>query len=394
MILFLITLFFIQTPYFFTAFPVITAMTDYVRAAVLVILVFCMIVLAGDLRSLLQDNLLMLGCIGWGLVLFISMKINGSSVRYAMWNVFAASLIIVLLIAVFSKVNLRKYLFVLFLYFLVINTLNNASVMFFRNTGIWMAGYKDMDVEYVFFSHVNNGLVCGLNSILAGCIYSRKYDRSWEIVNIVNLLYSLCTAVAVRSVTQIVVYCILAAVMIICHLYDRFPGIGRFLRWIDLKIMMILNCLVFFAVIVLGKTGWMEMIGINSRVHGRRELWDTVLKSILDHPVIGRGYTSWINAVLISGKTQTFWHQHSIYLQILYETGLVGAAVFLFLFIVCIIQVGKIRQFDLRFLISVMVGVFFLGMTIEITTRPEIFLLLSLCYYLPRYLNRIPETDK
>ena len=393
-VLFLITLFFIQTPYFFEVMPAVKALSGYVRGVVLILLLFCMVVLDGSIRRMLREELLLFGCMAWGLILCISMQINGKSLKYAIWNIIAYEVIVILLISVFSRVNLRKYLFVFFLYYLIINTVNNACVLFFYNTGMWLGSFQVMQPEYGFFGHINSGVICGLNSLLGGILYSRIYEKKWSIVNGVNLVYSLCTAFIIECVDQLVLYIVVAAVILICWIYDRKPAIQKVLKWVNLKTIMVLNLLVFDAVVVLGNMGWMEMIGIDSGVHGRRELWDSVLTSVFDHPVIGQGFISWFRVLMSTNSYKTFWHQHSFYLQVLYETGLIGAAIFVFIFVICIIQLDKIRRFDLRFILGVLVGVFFLCLVVEITTRVELFLLLSLCYYLPRQLNRQTVTEE
>ncbi|MBQ9032178.1 MAG: O-antigen ligase family protein [Parasporobacterium sp.] len=387
MILLIVALFFIQTPYFFSVIPAISSITFYVRFVVFLILAICIVVLHRDIRSFFRDELLLWGCAGWGITLCISMIINDKTLGYACKELILPSLVVLMLFSVFSQVNVRKFLLVLFLYYLTMNTLNNASVLFFHNTGIWLWNYAESSPEYVFFSHVNGGITCGLNSILPGLIYSWYYDRRWNKVNIINIVYSLYGAIIAECVVQIVAYIVAGILIIICYLTECSPGFQKLLKWINLKTIMIFNLLVFDAVIVLGNTGWMELIGIDPRVHGRRELWDQVLTSFIDHPIIGQGFISWFG-VEIYGKTYYLWHQHSIYLQILYETGLIGAAIFVFIFGVSIHSLGKLKNFSVRFITGVLTGVFFLSMVVDTCERTEIFLLLAICYYIPMYLQR------
>lgn len=378
----MIILFFIQMPYFFAVIPFLLWIAPYVRTASFLILGVCVLILNGSLKKLFRNELLLWGCVGWSIVLCISMHLNGKGVSEILKNPILFCWIMVLLFSVYSKVNLRKFLFLLFLYYLVINTLNNASVMFFCNSGIWIGPFGDSNPEYIFFGHINEGITCGLNSILFGCICSRQYEKRWEIVNWVNILYSLCSALVIDCVVQILTYGVAALALLICYLCQRFPGAWKVFRWINLKTIMIFNLLITDAVVVLGRTGWMEKLGIDAMVHGRRELWDSVLTSIIDHPVIGQGYIGWFNVLMHYDSVKTFWHQHSIYLMVLYETGIIGATFFVFMFVIGIISVGRIRKQSVRFLIGVLVGVFFLAMVVEICVRTELFLLLAVCYYL------------
>jgi len=383
-----IALFFIQTPYFFSVFPAIIAAKNYVRLAVFLVLMICVVLLHADFRSVLREELLLWGCVIWGVVLCISMWINDKGVDYVIKDLILPSLVAILVISVFSHINAKRFLLVLFIYFLIINTINNASVMFFNNTGIWLGPYGEMSPEYVFFSHVNGGITCGINSILFGCLYSKSYNKNWDFVNIVNIMYSLFTAIIIDCKVQIITYIAAGVALGLSYFTVKKNWFMRVLRWVNLKTIMIFNVLVFLAVVVLGNTGWIEVLGMDPNMHSRRQLWDVILGSCLEQPILGHGFISWFNAVNAYGTLKTFWHQHSIYLQILYETGLIGAAIFTFIFVVSIRSLNKSQNINIRFIAGILVGIFFLSMVVDICERSQIFLLLAVCYYFPKYLKR------
>ena len=387
-ILLVISLFFLQCPYFFAVIPVITISIPYVKWIMILLLGICTLVLHGNLKRLFREELLLWAAVLWCVILCISMRINGKGLHDVVYDIIPSVLLGVLVISVFTRVNVRRFLFVLFFYFLVINTLNNVSALFFINNGIWLGPFGASDPEYIFFGHINEGITCGINSILFGLICSRQYGKQWDLVNGINLLFSICTAWAIDCKVQLVVYAAAVIVLVSCYLADKWHGLWKILNWINLKTIMIFNLVVFFAVVVLGNTGWMELVGINSNMHSRRELWNTVLGSIREHPVIGLGYTTWINTMMRYGIEKTFWHQHSVYLMIMYETGIVGTLVFVFMFVLAIISLGKLKRTDLRFVIGALVGVFFLAMIVEVCLRSEIFLLLAVCCYIPRFLEQ------
>ena len=391
-VLLVIVLLFMQMPYFFAVMPAVNASVPYVRWGLIVVLGVFLLIQHGNVKSLLKGELLLWGCVLWSLVLCISMRINGKGLHDVAFEIIPMSLLAVLTISVFTRVNARRFLFVLFFYFLVINTLNNVSVLLFVNNGIPVGTFSDRDPEYIFFGHINEGIICGVNSILFGFICAREYGKEWDIVNVVNLVFSLITAWAVSCEAQLITYAAAAVALLICYGRERVRWLRKvttwIMKWVSLKTIMIFNMLVFVAVVLLGNTGWMEKVGINSNLHSRRELWNTVLASIGEHPVIGLGYTSWIIAMMRYGAEKTFWHQHSIYLMIMYETGIVGTLIFAAMFVLAIWCLDRMERLDTRFLISVVIGVFFLAMVIEVCIRSEIFLLLAVCCYLPKVIGK------
>ena len=387
-VLLVISLFFLQCPYFFAVIPVISAAVPYMKWIMLLVLGISLLLYHGSLKDLFREELLLWAAVLWCVILCISMKINGKGLHDVVYDIIPSILLAILVISVFGRVNVKKFIFALFLYYLAINTLNNASVLFFINNGIWVGPFGVSDPEYIFFGHINEGITCGVNSILFGFFYSRKYGRQWDVVNVVNILFSLLTAWAIACEVQMVLYLVSAAALFLCYLEQRFHGLQKILKWISLKTIMIFNLIVFIAVVVLGNTGWMEKLGFSSSMHSRRELWNTVLSSIAGHPVMGLGYTTWINVMMRYGLEKTFWHQHSIYLMVMYETGIVGTILFVLMFVLAIVSLSRVKQFDIRFLAGVVVGVFFLAMVIEVCQRSEIFLLLAACYYLPKVWGR------
>ena len=388
-ILLVLSLFYLQMPYFCATTPFTSWSIPRGRWIFIVFLGVCLLLTCENIKDLFRKEKLLWGAVGWNLVLIISSLVQGKEINYILKDNIPACLLAVLILSVYSKADIKRILFVLFMYNLVINTLNNASMLFFANTGIPIP-YGEPNIEYYFFGHINGGITCALNSLLFGCMYAHQYQRSWDLVNWVNLAYSMLTAVIVKCDVQIVLYALAAVGLILCYVYRRWKGLGRLLRWINLGTIMVVNVIVEIMVIPLGKTGWMEMLHMDPRVHGRRELWDSVLGDIRQHPILGQGFSSWFGAE-INGSVHNFWHQHSVYLMVAYETGIVGIVVFVYLFVIAIKELLKVAELEVRFLTGLLVGGFFLAVTIDCCERSEIFLLLGACYYIAQ---RLPHRTK
>ena len=59
-----------------------------------------------------------------------------------------------------------------------------------------------------------------------------------------------------------------------------------------------------------------------------------------------------------------------------------------FIFVVSIRSLNKSQNINIRFIAGILVGIFFLSMVVDICERSQIFLLLAVCYYFPKYLKR------
>lgn len=406
-----VILFFLQVPYSFGVIPLVLAVQFKVRFVIALFLLFCLIVLGGGVKAILKREILLWLCLGWSLLMCVSMHLNGKPMGEIITLIkdpLLTSWIAVLLLSVYSKVNARRLIAVLFAYYLVLNTLNNASVMFFRNTGLWVGAFAEPNPEYVFFGHINEGLICGLNSILFGSIYCLKYARKWLTVHWINLSYSVITALVIDCVDQIFVYLMAIAVMVVCLLHQKKAeklsaeqsvkqsqtDSWRLLKFVNFRNIMILNVVLMGAIVVLVYTGWIEKTGMYSLLHGRQELWGAVLGSIREHPVLGNGYTSWFEVMMHYGNTKFLWHQHSFYFQVLYETGIVGAALYVLMFIRGIRSSKKNACDTVRLTMEVLIGVFFLALLVEVCLRSEIFLLLGALCYLPEQINSQEQVSK
>jgi len=381
-----VCLFYLQMPYFFAVIPVLTVSIPYVRWILAFILGVVMLLLHERLRDVFRRELLFWGTLAWAVLLFVSTYMHGGELSNVKKDLIPSCLLAVLVFSVFSKMDLRKVLFTMFMYFLVINTLNNASVLFFANTGVFVpAGMSDP--EYFFFGHINEGSTCAVNALLFGCLYSRQYEASWDVVNWANLLFSAVAAAAAECDVALVLYALVAAGLLLCYLYRRWNGLRKFLKWINLGTIMIADVLVEILVVPLGRIGWMERLGMDPGVHGRRALWDVVLDSIRRSPVFGNGYSSWFMTET-NGEIEYFWHQHSMYLMMAYETGLAGILILGFLFVIAILELRR-ADLPVRLMTGLLVGGFMMTMTVECCVRCELFLMLGMCCYFAGRLQKI-----
>ena len=217
-------------------------------------------------------------------------------------------------------------------------------------------------------------------------MYSRQYAPSWDLVNWANIVFSFVAAAAAQCDVAVVLYSLAAAGLVLCYLYQRWNALGKVLKWINLGTIMILDVLVEIFVVPLGRTGWMERLGLDPGVHGRRELWDVVLAGIRKSPVFGNGYSSWFMTET-NGETMYYWHQHSMYLMAAYETGFVGILLFGFMFVLAVLELRRVEQLPVRLMTAILVGGFMMTMTVECCVRCELFLMLGTCCYLARRLN-------
>jgi len=384
-ILFLVTLFFLTLPNELALIPVLGKLRKPALQILLILLALIFIILRSKDRTWIRKSGLILSTmLYWG-IYFIALHMSASKNYYAM-QYLGYAMVSILLVAIYSQINLQKFLLIFFFFFLVYNTINNATGFFFNNTGMWTdSSFTVREHGMVFIGNVNSGIYPGMLSLFSGILYSRIYDRSWNLVNLANLLFSLGYAIVVSSVSQIVIDSCLGIVLILNFVPTWSSSLRKVLKWFNAKTLLVLDLLIFDAVVILGNSGWMEMIGINPRMHGRRELWDTVLQSIIDHPVIGVGFESWI-PVTIGSSTQYFVNEHCFFLSIPYQTGLVGTAAYAVIVILCIIRIGRTEWFEVKFILGVTFGLVFLFMVNEVMSSYYLFLFLAWMYYIPLFL--------
>ncbi len=125
-------------------------------------------------------------------------------------------------------------------------------------------------------------------------------------------------------------------------------------------------------------------------------IWDNVLREIAEKPIIGNGLLTGDDmiqrigmflGVLHGGST----HAHCHYLQILFEGGFIGFALFVNIYILLIKRTSKIR--DSKAVRAVVVGllVFSIGAVVEVFDYATMYLVFMLVYFAPE-ISRIEQT--
>ena len=381
-----ISLFFFHTPYELTLFPAVSVLLQFMPQVLIVLLFICLILLHKNPKEFFRQEILLWLVILWDILYCVCCEVNAVSLQRIPGEILVYPLGMVLLISVFSKVDTKRFLFCLFMYYLVMNTANNASVFFFHNYGMWRGSFQTRISYYTFVGHMNNALEVALPSMLAGILYARQYDKQWMKVNVINLIFSIASVIVIDCVIAVAVYAVIFAAVILILIYDRKPGIRKGLRWVSAGSFLVFDLLLFDAVVLLEETGWMEWLHLDPTVHGRRGIWDTAVNSIIDHPWIGKGYFTKIEGITAAGSVYTQTHAHSFYLQFPYETGLLGLVLFIAMLFVCVYAIRKAKSFDIRFVLGVLFGSLCLLYTIEVSRRVLLFLALAVFYYYPKYL--------
>lgn len=202
--------------------------------------------------------------------------------------------------------------------------INFVICLLFPN-GFYIASLYENWTNPMYFLSIDNGMI---KSLLPGLVFSFIYDNCFKharrtyrffIVSIISFL----TLLIVNSVTGILTFIIFEATLL------AYTKIKK--DKISYKLMVAIYIMFMAIVVIMGIdlgifSKIFSFMGSSSTFTGRAILWNAAIKSIMNSPLIGYGYTSG-NIEVWGGS----FSSHNIFLELMLQGGILSFTVFVYL---------------------------------------------------------------
>ena len=379
MVIFIISFAVFYMPYELRIIPQVSravTFAGYICEGVLLVSFFF---LYASSLTVFRKNWALIAAAGFTGTLIFSTVMNGADIQSALGTYGLYGLFLAVDIAVFFKVDPRKYLLTAFFLLLAVNIANTYTVFRFWGTGMWETYGQSRNVFYSLIGNYNGGIEYVMPMAICGSAYAARYGRWLDIINYPAMFMSVIMAFRCDSATQKVAFCAIILFMVLGSFAMLFRRFARFLRLVFQPVILIaVDFAVFISVVLLNKTNWVVSIGIDPDFHNRRHIWNMSMEYIKANPVWGNGQET---VAQEASKITGYAHSHCTYLEIAYKTGFIGAVFMILMLVAVIVSLYRCRDDRLSFMMSAMLFIFGLAAIAETYPMPYVILCLALIYY-------------
>lgn len=274
---------------------------------------------------------------------------------------------------IFLSFNYKRTINQISIIFAVYIIINYISLLLYPNGIVMQQNIHGFLNNYYFLGQDNQFMyfiIAGLTFI--GLDY---YINKKELKIIIVYIVTLLTVFFTQSATSILV----VLSFFVLYILNRLSSKNFFVK-IDMKKLIIGYIFIYFFIVIFQNIdnnitkSITNMLGKDLTFSGRTSIWKTVFFEISKSPFIGFGATNerYIGSLQVSS--------HNIFLQIVYESGLVGLICFFGIFYVLFIKLNSYK-FN-KFLGIAYIGIFciFLSMLTEVYDLGLLFLLIIIVY--------------
>ena len=198
-----------------------------------------------------------------------------------------------------------------------------------------------------FFSHkIYAGIYASLALILNLALLKGRLKFFWVAISLLSILVS-------GSATGLLIGVSLCTLFF----YIKYLTLLNFSK----STVRLINILVFFTIIFIANALPIifNLVGRESNLTGRTELWGWAIQFILEKPFFGWGYlgifSDAFNAPshVIDMGYYNAPHFHNVYLQALAELGLIGGGIFIYIYVVTLYRyfIQWLADSDIRYLV-------------------------------------------
>ena len=384
-VIFILTMVSFYLPYEVEICPQVLMVLPYFRYATGILILIAFFVLYISRTRVFRDNwYLLAACLFIGVLIWSTFRNYGDTQgvlgKYGLTSIFA-----ILNMAVFLRVNPKRYLLIAFFWYLILNIANTYCLFHFWGVGLWEEWGVYRSELITLVGNYNGGVEFVLPMAVCGSAYAHRYGKWLEFVNYAAMIMSLAYALKCDSLTQIYVFATIMAFMVLGDICMISKGIAKVVRWILNPMVLIgSNALVYVTVIWLGRTQLFANLGIDTDFHGRRHIWDMAIDLIHQKPLLGHGLED-VNTV--ASKIYGYAHSHSFFLHAHYMTGIVGTLLIVAMLVIVTISWFRVKNDRLAYVMSFMAGCLCLTNLFEMYTVPFFVYTLGIIYY-------IGKTDK
>ena len=354
------------------------------------LLIVCFFVLYCSRKRVFRDNwYLWAACIFMGMLVFTT-YMNGADMSSVLGKKGVTGIFAILNMAVFLKVNPKKYLLIAFFWYLLINIANTFCLFYFWGVGLWEEWGTVRSELISLVGNYNGGVEFVLPMAVCGSAWAHRYGKWLEYINYAAMVMSVIMALKCDSLTQVAVFCAMIFFMILGDIAMIAKGAARVIRWIFNPVFLtVINLIAYVGIIWMGNSGWLSRFGIDPDFHGRRHIWDMAINLIQQKPIWGHGLES---VDVIANKIYGYAHAHSFFLQTQYMTGIVGTAVLAAALVIVIVAWFRVKNDRLAYVMSFTMCCLCLTDLFEMYTVPFFIYTLGIIYYIGK--TNVDEAPK
>lgn len=391
-VLFITTMAAFYLPYEAEICPPVLMVLPYFRYICGGLIVIAFFILYASRLRVFRDNWYLFAALLFIGVFIYSTFINNADMQGALGKRGLTAIFALLNMAVFLRVNPKRYLLIAFFWYLLINIANTYCLFRFWGVGLWeeWGVYRSELISLV--GNYNGGVEFVLPMAVCGSAYAHRYGKWLEYVNYAAMIMSLAMALKCDSLTQVAVFSAIMVFMIIGDISMITGIIAKTVRWILNPMVLVgVNALVYVFVIWLGRAEIFAKLGIDTGFHGRRHIWDMAIYYIQQKPLLGHGLED-VNTV--AGKIYGYAHAHSFFLHAHYMTGIIGFLLIIAMLIVVIISWFRVRNDRVAYVMSFMMCCLCMTNLFEMYTVPFFVYTLGIIYYIGKTDSVLPNTKR
>lgn len=388
-LIFIVSLLAFYLPYEIRIIPQVQEHLTTIRIVCAAILIVAFLFLYGSSFTIFRGNWALLAAIGFIGVLIFSTKMNGGDMSSALGTYGLAGIFLVMNIAIFFKVNPKRYILLAFIILFIISMINVYTVYHYWGIGMWEDYGNYRNVNYSLIGNYNGGIEYVLPMAICGLAYAHRYGKWLEIINYAAMTASLFMAFKCDSLTQEITFAAMLAFMIMGDIMMISKGFARVIRIICQPVILAaVDFALFVSIVVINKTNWVASIGLDPDFHNRRHIWNMSMDWIKANPIWGSGQeTVAAEATKITG----YAHSHCTYLEVAYKTGFVGSVCMVLMVAAAVVAIYRNRHDRTSYILTAMLFLFGLAAVDETYPMVYVLLCLGLIYYIAKCTN---ETGK
>ena len=377
-VIFVLMLFTLYTPYEFTIIPFWDKVGGIIRLFVTIIIYLEYIPLIYKRKKI---DILLLFFNFYAFITFISTVYNNGDIAKSLWSNWILINSLIMLVYIGFHRNYEETLLNIYIYMFAIAIMNAVAVYVFYPYGMWQF-WGVQDTAFYIVGNYNRGIEFTFPALLAGAVYlNNRRSRLLGVSYVVLLLSSIWMAFKVKSHTQLAIYIILPLTYLLILLIRK-----RFKKT-DLSVWWVLSAdIILSGLIILTKIQYIiqDLVGkTDVTFSGREIIWDSAIKYIKTSPIIGNGVEI---IPVITEKLQSVAgiHCHNIYLEILYQSGIIGFVLYGIIVALSVFNISRIYNFRLKIILVLYIGLLFLASTVEAYVPTLMFLSFTLIYYISK----------
>ncbi|MCF0228741.1 MAG: O-antigen ligase family protein [Parasporobacterium sp.] len=374
-------------PYEIRIIPEVARLLPTLRIAFGAMLLIAFFVLYISRLRVVRDNWFLLAAAGFVGVLIFSTKMNYGDMEGALGTFGLCGLFLVMNIAVFFRVNPKKYLLIAFFLLLAANIVNTWTVFHYWGVGMWETYGVSRNMFYSLIGNYNGGIEYVIPMALCGSAYAHRYGKWLELINYPAMLMSLIMAFKCDSLTQILAFGGVLAFMVIGDIAMIGRKIAKVIRIIGNPILLwFINFAAFITIVVINKSNWVAKLGLDPDFHNRRHIWNMSMDWIARNPIWGSGQET---VAVEASKITGYAHSHCTYLEVAYKTGFVGIVFMILMLAAAIVALLRNKHHSMSFMVSTVM--FIMGVAAIDETYPMTCIML--CFGLAYYIAKCTDDD-